>query len=95
MPAWSVEPPQDLKVKSRYFDRGPHEYDRSEDVPGAPAGSLPSYEFHWTVSNYATALMTAGCCLVALDEFGEEVQRWEHASMAGLPHYLLLVGRKS
>ena len=87
--------PNDLKVKSRYFDRGPHEYDRSEDVPGTPAGSLPSYEFHWTVSHYVTALLTAGCCLVALDEFGEELQSWEYAPMAGLPHYLLLVGRKS
>lgn len=86
--------PDSLKMAFRYFDRGPHEYDRSEDVPGTPAGSLPSYEFHWTVSDYVTALLNAGCDLVALDEFGDELQRWEYALMAGLPYYLLLVGRK-
>ena len=86
--------PNDLKIESRYFDQGPHEYDRSEDVPGTPAGSLPSYEFHWTVSDYVTALMNSGCALVALEEFDDELQRWENAPMAGLPHYLLLVGRK-
>ena len=86
--------PNDLKIESRYFDQGPHEYDRSEDVPGTPAGTLPSYEFHWTVSDYVTALMNAGCGLVALEEFDDDLQRWEYAPMAGLPHYLLLVGRK-
>ena len=86
--------PNDLKVESTYFDRGPHEYDRSGDVPGAPAGSLPSYEFHWTVGDYVTALMNAGCDLVALDEFSDEFQRWEHAPTAGLPSCLLIVGRK-
>ncbi len=84
----------DLKIAFRYFDRGPHEYDRSDDVPGAPAGSLRSYEFHWTVGDYVSALMDAGCELLAIDEFGDEPQRWEGAPMEGLPHHLLLVGRK-
>ena len=83
-----------LKVAFRYFDRGPHEYDRSEEVPGTPAGSLPSYEFDWTVSDYVSALMDAGCELAAIDEFGDESQSWEGAPMEGLPHYLLLVARK-
>ena len=64
------------------------------DIPGTPEGSLPSYELHWTVSDYVSALMDAGCELLAIDEFGDELQRWENAPMAGLPHYLLLVGRK-
>ena len=84
----------ELRVAFRYFDRGPHEYDRSEDIPGTPEGSLPSYEFRWTVSDYVSALMDAGCELLAIDEFGDEPQRWEVAPMEGLPYYLLLVGRK-
>ena len=84
----------ELKIESTYFDRGPHQYDRSEDVPGTPAGSLPSYEFHWTVSDYVTALMDAGCGLEAIDEFGDKIERWEYSPMTGLPYYLLLVGRK-
>ena len=84
----------DLKIAFRYFERGPHEYDRSEVVPDSPAGSLPSYEFHWTVSDYVSALMDAGCELLAIDEFGDELQRWENAPMDGLPYCLLLVGRK-
>jgi hypothetical protein len=38
--------------------------------------------------------MNAGCDLVALDEFGDKLQRWEYAPMAGLPYSLFLVGRK-
>ena len=86
--------PGPLEVKRPYFDRGPHEYDRSENVPGTPAGSLPSYEFHWTVSDYVSALMKAGCELLAMDEFGDGLQRWEMAPMTGLPYYLLLKGRR-
>jgi SAM-dependent methyltransferase len=88
------ESPDQLKIEFGYFDRGPHQYDRSEDVPGTPAGSLPSYEFHWTVSDYVTALMDAGCELEAIDEFGDKIERWEYSPMTGLPYYLLLVGRK-
>lgn len=88
------ESPDELKIESTYFERGPHQDDRSEDVPGTPAGSLPSYEFHWTVSDYVTALMDAGCELEAIDEFGDKVERWEYSPMTGLPYYLLLVGRK-
>ena len=86
--------PSDLNVKYRYLDRGPHEYDRSQDIESATAGPLPSYEFNWTVGDYVTALIDAGCQLVALEEFGEEVERWEDAPMEGLPGSLLLVGRK-
>ena len=88
------ESSDELKIEFGYFDRGPQKYDRSEDVPGTPAGSLPSYEFHWTVSDYVSALMDAGCELLAIDEFGDETQRWEYAPMTRLPYYLLLVGRK-
>ena len=63
-----------LEMEFEYFDRGPHEYDRSEDIPGTRAGSLPSYEFHWTVSDYVSAILEAGCELVAAHEFGAQRQ---------------------
>ena len=84
----------DLKIAFSYFDRGPQEYDRSENAPGTPKGSLPSYKFHWTTSEYLSALMDAGCELLAIDEFGDERQYWEESPMDGLPYTLLMVGRK-
>ncbi len=77
-----------------YLDRGPHPYDRSDQVPGAEAGSLPSYEFTWTVADYATAILNTGCELIAMDEFGDQAEDWECAPMGGLPYCLLMVGRK-
>jgi len=40
------ELPEGLEIEFGYFESGPHVYDRSEEIPGAEAGSLPSYEFH-------------------------------------------------
>lgn len=57
-------------------------------------GSLPSYEFHWTVSDLAMAMLDAGCELVFLDEMGDKRDSWETAPLEGLPEFLLLVGRK-
>ena len=91
---WS-DSPGPLEMGFPYFERGPHEFDRAEDVPGAQAGSLPSYEFHWTVSDFATAMLDAGCELLAVHEIGDGRQAWELASLEGrLPEWLLLVGRK-
>ena len=86
--------PERLDLEYRYFERGPHQYDRSGDVPGAPRGSLPSYEFHWTVADYINAILSGGCDLVAIDEFGDRQAWWESAPMTGLPHSLLLAGRR-
>ena len=87
--------PQDrLKLEYGYFERGPHVYDRSDEVPDALQGSLPSYEFHWTVADYVAALMDGGSNLVALEEFGDQHEQWESAPFAGLPNSLLLVGCK-
>ena len=88
------ESPDRLEVEHGYFQRGPHEYDRSEDVPGTPPGALTRYEFNWTVADYMNAIMDGGCDLVAIDEFGEQTEAWEWAPTAGLPNWLLLVGRK-
>ena len=83
-----------LEVESGYFKTGPHRYDRSEEVPGAEADSLPSYEFHWTVSDYVMAILDAGCELIALHEWNDQPQHWEDAPMEGLPESLLAVARK-
>ena len=83
-----------LALACGYFERGPHRRDRSDAVPGAPTGSLPSYEFNWTVADYVTALMHGGCELKAIREIGDQREWWESAPLAGLPNALLLVGRK-
>ena len=83
-----------LALACGYFERGPHRHDRSDAVPGAPTGSLPSYEFNWTVADYVTALMHGGCELEAIREIGDQREWWESAPLAGLPNALLLVGRK-
>ena len=88
------ELPDRLEIETGYFDRGPYRYDRSEDVPGAEPGSLPSYEFNWTVGDFAQAILDAGCELLALKERGDQPQSWERIPLEGLPASLLMVGRK-
>jgi SAM-dependent methyltransferase len=87
--------PGPLEQEFRYGDRGPFTYDRSELVPGAAPGSLPSYEFHWTVGDYVSAFLNAGCELLSLQEPGDQRQDWEQdAPLEGLPESLILAGRK-
>ena len=92
-----------LKQEYHYFDHGPYTYDRSEDltedsgqsVPPGPPGPLPSYEFHWTVSDMTRALLEGGCELLAMEEYGEGRQDWEGgAPLEKMPANLLLMGRK-
>ena len=83
-----------LEMEFGYFDRGPHAYDRSDEVEGAEPGSLPSYEFHWTISDFLAAVMGAGCELVTLMELGNARQSWETPDLTGLPEHLLIVGNK-
>lgn len=85
---------ESLRLEFGYFDRGPHLWDRSDDIPGAEPGSLPTNEYHWTVSEYITAAMATGCELLSVDEFGDEPEEWEEAPVAGLPRSLLIVSRK-
>ena len=99
-----------LKQEFHYYDHGPFTYDRSEDLtedsgssgegagspgpPGSP-GPLPSYEFHWTVSDLVRAMLEGGCELTAMEEYGDGRQDWEgDAPLEKLPANLLLVGRK-
>ena len=87
--------PGPLKQEFGYFDHGPFEYDRSEDLPDGASGPLPSYEFHWTIADMTCALLDGGCELLALREYGDESQGWEGgAPLEQMPANLLLVGRK-
>ena len=90
---WSPSPDR-LELACGYFERGPHRHDRSDAVSGAPPGSLPSYEFNWTVADYVTALMHGGCELETIREIGDQREWLESAPLTGLPNALLLVGRK-
>ena len=89
-----------LKQEYHYFDHGPLAYDRSEDLTevsgqSVPSGPLPSYEFHWTVSDLVRAMLEGGCELTAMKEYGDGRQDWEgDAPLEKLPANLLLVGRK-
>jgi len=89
------ESPDRLAVESGYYERGPFEYDVSEEILRAKPGSMKSYEFHWTVADHVNAVLEAGCRVVELGEFGEEVADWEGAPLHGLPEFLLIVARKA
>jgi SAM-dependent methyltransferase len=86
--------PDALVVESSYFHRGPHAYDASDDILEPAPGRFRAYEFHWTVADYLTAVLKAGCRLIAIEEHGEEVGDWEGAPLQGLPEFLLIVARK-
>ena len=88
--------PDRLEIESGYFERGPYLIDFSEEIPSAKVGPLPTYIFHWTVSDYIMAMINSGCKLEAFDEIGDQLQDWgwETASLKGLPESLLMVGRK-
>jgi len=83
-----------LTVASSYLKRGPFEYDVSEDILYPKPGELKSYEFHWTISDYINAVLKAGCSLLEMDEFGNDVSAWEGAPLHGLPEYFLIVAQR-
>jgi SAM-dependent methyltransferase len=78
-----------LKVGFNYFNRGPHRFEAAPDVLYAAPGELEQFEFHWTVADYISAILSSGCQLVHAQEFGDGYQTWEGAPMAGLPETLL------
>jgi SAM-dependent methyltransferase len=86
--------PDRLEVGFPYFDRGPHRFEAVPDVLHHEAGDLEQFEFHWTVADYISAILDAGCRLVHVEEFGDRCEQWEGAPMAGLPEFMLLVGRR-
>ena len=89
------ESQEGLTIESSYFERGPFEYDVTEEILWPKPGNLKSYEFHWTISDYINAVLKCRCCVVEVDEFGKDVADWEGAPMHGLPEFLLIVARKN
>ena len=83
-----------LVVEYSYFERGPFEYDMSKEIPGSKPGTTKSYEFHWTISDHINAVLKAGCRVLEIDEFGEDISDWEGAPLRGLPEYFLIIARK-
>lgn len=86
-----------LELAFSYFEIGPDgqpEYgDRSHQTLDQ-AEPVPSYLFHWTVSDRVMAVLNAGCRLIHLEESGTQRASWEVPPIEGLPADLLLVGRK-
>jgi SAM-dependent methyltransferase len=93
---WRRGPSVDrLEIACGYFGRGPHRFEVAADVFDQTPGNLEQFEFHWTVADYLTALLGAGCSLVHAEEFGDSRDDWEAAPLQGLPKFLLLVGRRT
>jgi len=84
-----------LELGFNYFDRGPHRSEAAPDVLCSASGELEQFEFHWTVADYISAILSSGCQLVHAEEFGHGSEWWEGAPVAGLPASLLLVGRRN
>ncbi len=72
----------------RYFQRGPFKNSSSE--------GLPTFEYHWTVSDHIQAVVDAGCRIVKVDEHGEKIEdeHWMRVNLDKYPAYLMIVGRK-
>ena len=71
-----------------YFNRGPYKYTSDE--------GLPTFEYHWTVSDHIQAVVDAGCFIVKVEEHGTQIQDefWMEVKLDKLPAYLMIVGRK-
>lgn len=80
----------DAQLSSRvsYADRGPHVLHDPDDLLSG------TYEFHWTVSDYLTAVLEPGNLVVAVRECGDGVEDWERPGLAGLPQHLVVAARK-
>jgi SAM-dependent methyltransferase len=87
--------PSRLEVGFNYFNRGPHRFKFTSDVPHTEPVELEQFEFHWTLADYISAILSSRCQLVHAEEFGDTSETWEGAPLAGLPATLLLVGRRN
>jgi SAM-dependent methyltransferase len=86
--------PTRLEIGFNYFDRGPHRSEVAPDVLYPEPGDLEQFEFHWTVADYISAILSSGCQLVHVEELDDTSESWEGAPMTGLPATLLLVGSR-
>ena len=71
-----------------YLNRGPYEY-RSDE-------GLPTFEYHWTVSDHVQSVVNAGCELVKVEEHDLQVEdeHWLEVNLNNFPSTLIVVGRK-
>jgi len=71
-----------------YLNRGPYEY-RSDE-------GLPTFEYHWTVSDHVQAVVDAGCELAKIEEHDLQVEdeHWLEVNLNNFPSTLMVVGRK-
>jgi ubiquinone/menaquinone biosynthesis C-methylase UbiE len=86
--------PNSLELRFNYFDRRPHRSEAVPDVLSTEHGEWEQFQFRWTVADYITAILAAGCQLIHAEEFGDTSEEWEGAPMSGLPVSLLLIGRR-
>jgi len=84
----------ELVVDYPYFERGPFEFMYNDNVLYHEEGDLKSFEYHWTISDFVTAIIRSGCHILELHEYGEGYEDWEEAPVAGLPEHLFIAGRK-
>jgi SAM-dependent methyltransferase len=75
------KPSTHLDVGFNYFDRGPHRSEVAADVLYLTPGELEQFEFHWTVADYITAIVSSGCQLIHAEEFGDTSETWERAPL--------------
>ena len=83
-----------LELAYDYYARGPFCFAYDDNVLEPQEGTLMSHEFHWTVSDFVNAVLSAGCEINDMREFGAHVGDWEGAPMQGLPENILIVGKK-
>ena len=87
--------PDRFELSSNYFDRGPRCYTATRDLLKPVHGNVEQFEFHWTVGDYLSAVLAAGCQIVHVEEFGDGREEWEGAPLAGLPARLLIVSKRT
>lgn len=92
---WKEDNPARLELHHNYFHRGPHRSELTPDVLYPAPGDWEQFEFNWTVADYISALLGAGCEIIHVEEFGDAGEGWETAPLAGLPATLLLVARRT
>jgi SAM-dependent methyltransferase len=87
--------PSCLEIGYNYFDRGSRRSEVAPDVLYPAPGELDQFPFHWTVADNISAILSSGRQIIHAEEFGDTVDEWEGAPMAGLPLALLLVNRRT
>ena len=89
------ESAEKLELNVGYFERGPHTHDYTDNILVRERGEHRCYEFHWTVSDFIGAVLSAGNEIICVKEAGELNEGWETTPMNGLPQCLIIAARKT